>query len=80
MYDHVCIDFYCIVPSSRLRVDARLCVVSRNNIIKIKVPVRFIRRSGVKDDRIKMLIVRKKLTVIAKNVKKRTLAFMALGD
>ena len=57
-----------------------LCVVSRRNIIKIKVPVKLVSRSGVKDDRVKILKVRNKLTVIAKIVKNSSLAFMSLGD
>ena len=48
--------------------------------MKVKVPLRFVSRSGVKDDRVKMLKVRNKLRVIAKNVKNSTLAFMAMGD
>ena len=76
----MCMYFYCITPSRRLRAGAHLCVVSRRNIIKIKVPVRFVSRSRVKEDRVKMLKVRNKLTVIAKNVKNSSLAFMALGD
>ena len=48
--------------------------------MKIIVPIRIVSRSGVKDDKIKMLKVRNKLTVIAKIVKNSTLAFMALGD
>ena len=49
---HLCMYYYCTTPSRRLRVGARLCVVSRSNIIKIKVPVRFVSRSG---DRVKCL-------------------------
>ena len=74
--------YYCITPSRRLLAGAHLCFVSSRNIIKIKVPVRIVSRSGVKDDMVKMLKVRNKLTVIAQVVKKKnsTLAFMALGD
>ena len=62
----------------QLRVCALL--VRRRNIIKIKVSVRSVSRSGVKDDRVKMLKAGNKLTVIAKIVKKSTLAFMELSD
>ena len=50
-----------------LRAGARLCVVSRRNIINKKFL--YDCRSGVKDDRVKMLKVRNKLTVIANLLK-----------
>ena len=40
--------FLLVTPSRRLRAGARHCGVSRRNVIK--VPVRFICSSGVKDD------------------------------
>ena len=36
MYVYVCMYVYCITPSRRLRAGARLCVVSRRNIINKK--------------------------------------------
>ena len=58
-----------------LRAGARLCVVSRRNSINKKFL--YDCRSGVKDDRVKMLKVRNKLTVCRRryneimNTKKR---------
>ena len=52
---------YCITPSRRLRAGARLCVVSRSNIINKKFLYDLL--VEVKDDRVKMLKVRNKLTV-----------------
>ena len=68
MYVLYIIYYYCITLSQRLCAGAHLCFVSSRNIIKIKVPERIVSRSGIKDDRVKMLKVRNKLTVIAKVV------------
>ena len=60
---------YCITPSRRLREanirEARVsAVLVEEMLLKIKVPTRFVSWSGLKDDRVKMLKVRNRLTVI----------------
>ena len=47
----------------------RVCALLVEGMLKNKVPVKFVSGSEVKDDGVKMLKVRNKLTVIAKMLK-----------
>ena len=61
---------YCITPSHRLRAGARQCGVSGRNAFKNKkVPIRYVSWCGIKDDRVKILKVRNRLTVMSDRLK-----------
>ena len=49
----------------QVRVSA---VLAEEMLLKIKVPIRFVSWSGIKDDRVKMLKVRNRLTLIGLKV------------